>query len=306
MTDRHDYSLFGLRIQSELRLPELLEVRRGSTSEVSIRFGRVPVFENRRAGLYDVSDGLLLVIANVGQYFIRGGQEIIVEPGPAVPDENLRVYLLGSAMGALLHQRGLLPLHANAVAVNGSAFAFMGESGAGKSTLAAWFNDNGDSVLTDDVCVVGFDQNRRPQVCPGVGRLRLWREVIEITGRDVAAFQRSFIGSAGPDKFDVPLEQPAPDDCAIRLAAVYVLARADNFRLQQLHGVAAVKAIFANTYRGSMVAIAGSAEKHWSACMQLVAATPIFRAERIWGHDRMMEQSKALRHHAAAIGAQMA
>ena len=74
-----------------------------------------------------------------------------------VPDANIRLYLLGSAMGVLLHQRGLLPLHANAVEIDGKAFAFMGASGSGKSTLAAWFHDHGYRIIADDVCAVRFE-----------------------------------------------------------------------------------------------------------------------------------------------------
>ena len=60
-------------------------------------------------------------------------------------------------MGAALHQRGILPLHANAVEIDHRAVAFMGASGAGKSTLAAWFHDQGYPILADDVCVIRAD-----------------------------------------------------------------------------------------------------------------------------------------------------
>ena len=38
-------------------------------------------------------------------------------------------------MGALLMQRKILPLHGSAIAIDGKAYAFVGDSGAGKSTL---------------------------------------------------------------------------------------------------------------------------------------------------------------------------
>lgn len=192
MAGLYDYSLFGLHIRSELRLPELLAAENSAQPQVTIRLGKTPDIPANGPGLFSTHEGLLLVIDRVGRYFIKDGSEIVVEPHPGVPEANTRLFLLGSAMGAILHQRGLLPLHANAVDCGGRAFAFMGPSGSGKSTLAARFNDLGFRIVADDVCVVSFADNGQPQICPGVGRLRLWRDVLEATGRDIAGYQRSF------------------------------------------------------------------------------------------------------------------
>jgi len=296
-----DYSLFGLHIRSELRLPELVEVKSSSPPQVIVRFGKAPAAPAPRAGMHLTEGGLLLMIDEVGRYFVKDGSEIIVEPKPGVPEANIRLFLLGSAMGALLHQRGLLPLHANAVEVGDRAFAFMGASGAGKSTLAAWFNDRGFRIVADDVCVVGFANDGRPQVCPGVGRLRLWREVLDATGRDVAAYQRSFFGEDAPDKYDVPLTRASVTDAAIPLAAVYLLERSEGLEIEPLSGVAAAEAVFANTYRGAFVPLTGNSHDHWSACVQLVRSTPIFRAGRRWGFDDLTEQYAGLLEHAERV-----
>jgi len=59
---------------------------------------------------------------------------------------------MGSAMGALLHQRNILALHAGTIAVNGGSVIFCGPSGIGKSTLAAGFRRRGyPNVAGDDV-----------------------------------------------------------------------------------------------------------------------------------------------------------
>lgn len=298
MTGAFDYSLFGLHIRSELPLPELLAVDRLSAPHVAIQLGKVPEAPESGRRTQVTEGGLLLLIDGVGGYFIKDGSTIIVEPQPGVPDANVRIFLLGSAMGALLHQRGLLPLHANAVEVGDRAFAFMGESGAGKSTLAAWFNDRGYRIVADDVCVVNFAGDGRPQVCPGVGRLRLWREVLDATGRDVAAYQRSFFGDEAPDKYDVPLARAAETDDAIPLAAIYLLERSKDLEIERLTGVAAAEAIFANTYRGLFVPLTGNSQDHWSACVRLVRSTPVFRAGRRWGLDELAEQYAGLLEHA--------
>lgn len=298
---RFDYSVFGLHLRSELALPELLEADASSRPQVMVRIGRVPDAPAAGPGPHLTDGGLLLVIDGVANYFVTGGAEIVVEPHPGVPEANVRLFLLGSAMGALLHQRGLLPLHANAVEVGGRAFAFMGKSGAGKSTLAAWYHDHGFWIVADDVCVVGFDDEGRPQVRPGISRLRLWREALDATGRDVAAYQRSFFGDDAPDKYDVPLARPCSTDAPIPLAAVYLLERSELLSIEPLTGVAAAEAVFANTYRGAFVPKAGSSREHWSACVQLIRCTPIYRAGRRWGLDDLGEQFAGLLEHVERV-----
>ena len=86
-----------------------------------------------------------LVIPEAGSFAVRGGREIIVDALPEVPDRNLRLFLLGSAMGLLLHQRGLLPLHANAVSLGGRTIAVAGSKRCTSSSVAP---DNSDCPST--------------------------------------------------------------------------------------------------------------------------------------------------------------
>ena len=167
------YRLFGLHLCSALDLPELCSDTLGGDPDVHIRMTRSDVTDSEAS----------LVIDGIARFAVRNGNEIIVSPEPGVPERNVRLYLLGSAMGILLHQRGLLPLHANAIEIDGKAVAFMGPSGSGKSTLAAWFHDQGYCVIADDVLVVRFDQEGQAQACAGLPRLRLWKDVLEATGR---------------------------------------------------------------------------------------------------------------------------
>jgi hypothetical protein len=132
--------------------------------------------------------------------------------------------------------------------------------------------------------------------------LRLWRDALDVTGRNVSAYQRSFFGDEAPDKYDVPLARPCPTDEAIPLAAVYLLARSDTLSIEPLTGVAAAEAVFANTYRGAYVPMTGSSHDHWSAAVQLIRKTPVFRACRKWGLDDLNEQCAGLIEHALRVG----
>ena len=231
-------------------------------------------------------DALLLHIFGIARFRISGGDRVVVDPEPDVPDGNVRLYLLGSAFGALLHQRGLLPLHANAIEVDGKAVAFMGASGAGKSTLAAWFHDRGHRIAADDVCVVRFDADG-PHVSPGLPRLRLWLEALEAMGREPSTYARSYAGAQNLEKFDVPVARETSAGADLQLGAVYLLGRGDRFAIRRLEGVEAAEAAYANTYRGQYIGAAKGYLSHWAACVQLVQSTPIYRLERPWGLDRL-------------------
>src|SRR3954464_14861332 len=140
------YRLFGLNLRSEIGLAGLAPAVEAGVADVEIGFGRVPSGDYP-PGYSATAGGTLLAVAKVGRYFIREGREIVIEPAEGASERNLRLFLLGSAFGALLHRRGPLPLHANAIDLGRRAVAFSGHSGAGKSTIAAWFHDRGYPVL---------------------------------------------------------------------------------------------------------------------------------------------------------------
>ena len=280
-----DYRLFGLSLRSALALPELPAGEPDGRPDVTIRRGRS-------------DEGSLIAVEGIAEFRVANGSEITVCAAPDASPRNVRLYLLGSAMGLLLHQRGLLPLHANAVEVGTKAVAFMGPSGSGKSTLAAWFHDRGHRVLADDVCVVRFAEDDSPFVCPGLPRLRLWKEALEASGRDSGQYPRSYAGDDDWEKFDVPLDRVGEASGATPLAAIYLLCEGDESRVEPLGGIEAAEALFANTYRGRFVTEAGDPKLHWEACMRLVRSTPIFRADRRWGLDRLGEEAARLLDHA--------
>src|SRR5688572_9129011 len=95
MTGPFDYSLFGLHIRSELPLPELLAVENSSPPHVTIQLGKVPEPPEVGRRTQVTGGGLLLLIDEVGGYFIKDGSTIVVEPQPGAPDANVRIFLLG-------------------------------------------------------------------------------------------------------------------------------------------------------------------------------------------------------------------
>jgi hypothetical protein len=297
MSDPALYSVFGLVVESEPHLSELPPAPEGTTPDIRIRYGETGAPEDGPDGYSASEQGTLLRVPRVGRYSIREGREIVVEPSADAPDHNVRLFLLGSALGALLHQRGLLPLHANAIEMEGRAVAFCGHSGAGKSTIAAWFHDRGHRILTDDVCVIGFDAAGRALAYPGIPRLRLWREALEASGRDAGEYRRSFDEM---DKYDVPSERRALEP--LPLAAIYLLRQAEadasGPSIERLQGVDCVETVVSNTYRGAYLRTIGRTGEHLAACLRVARQVPVFRAARLWGFDRFDAQAELLQTHA--------
>jgi hypothetical protein len=178
------YNAYGLGLQSSLELPELAPG--AATIEVTIRLGPIdPALSKMGSGPYwswaDAGQAVLYW-EQVGTFLVRGATEIVIEPEPAAPEARLRLFLLGAALGYLLHQRGFTILHASAVAIEGRAVAFLGEKGWGKSTMAATLHALGHDLIADDVLAIeparaGF------WVRSAFPQLKLWPDALALIGR---------------------------------------------------------------------------------------------------------------------------
>ena len=215
------YTAYGLQIASELPLPELLPSP-ATHPEVHIRYGSVPTALDNpvvQGVVFQAQPGqLLLTLEGIANYLISDGDTITIEPAPHSQAEDIRLFLLGSSFGALLHQRGVLPLHGSAIETQYGAVVFVAHSGVGKSTLAAAFYQRGYRVLTDDICVITMDTGK-PVAHPAFPRIHLWEDVLDRLEQELPRL----LVRAKLEKYGVPLEaqfavQPLP------LYAVYELA----------------------------------------------------------------------------------
>lgn len=133
-------------------------------------------------GFVVAGDTFKLRVPGVATYSVTADR-IVITPEPGADDRSIRAYLFGSAIGVLLHLRGLTVLHGSAVALpDGSAAVFCGQSTAGKSTLAAALAARGHPALADDITAVRFDAAGQAWCLPGLARTKLWRDAIDTLG----------------------------------------------------------------------------------------------------------------------------
>ncbi len=244
------YWAYGFRIHTELVCPELPPLpEHTGNPDVTIELmpQATPASEAPAKTCYEVQPGSFsLTVPGAAHYRVEEGRRIFIEPLPGAEPEKIRLFLLGSVMGALLYQRGLFPLHGSAVATPWGAMIFVGRQGAGKSTLAAQFHRRGYRLLSDDVCAVAMTPDGL-QVLPALAHLRICADAYERLGAP-------HTGRFEVDKFVVPMGEgycpyPAP------LRAIHVLRVSDSGTPQDaptfhvLSGFDRVHLLLENLYR---------------------------------------------------------
>ncbi|WP_294356849.1 hypothetical protein [uncultured Sphingomonas sp.] len=287
---RH-YRAFGLGWQSELSLPELRDADAGNASaegDVIVEIGRAPAPDIATVvtGVRAAPDTFWMEVPEVARYLVIGGTRIVVEPIGDAAEGDVRAFLLGSAVGALLHQRGYLPLHASAVEIDGHAVAFVAPSGGGKSTIAMHLHHLGHRVIADDLCAVEVSGDRA-RLWPGLRNLKLWRASLGAIDRAPDGFEPVL---QTMDKYRVPIDALA-DDRAFDLAAVIRLDWGEAPALTPLRGAEGVGVLVANTFRGQLVAPMARGTEHWRQCVELFARADVLALARPRALNRLDEAS---------------
>ena len=242
-----------------------------------------------RSQVHEVNgEELILRVADVGRYLVRNGREILIDREPDATDHDVRVYLLGTCIGALLHQRGFLVLHASGVITDHGCLLFTGESGAGKSTLLAEFLRRGNKMMVDDVCAVRFDSAGRPIVVPSYPRTRLWRDAADRFAIDTSELART---RPSWDKFEyqVPTQfwgQEEPMSHVFHLAGPNT---SDEISFQRLGPMDAFKTLVDNTYRGILLDGMDLRSSHFELASRAARSVDVTRVSRPGDTDTLEE-----------------
>jgi len=305
----HGYRGFGLSIVSDFELPEYLPAPLADPPDLSIR--KAPeawqVWEEseRVIGRFTPAPlgGNVLRLEGIGVFHVRDGRDMAVAAEPGADPGMVRLFIIGSAMGMLMHQRGVFVLHGATVALDGAARMFVGDSGAGKSTLAARLGRAGCTVLGDDTMALWelpadktAGQGGR-WLWPGSRVFKLWGDSLAAMGLDSSGLDPL---ANRLDKYHVPNPGPEADLVAAartgaRLVEILVLEAGDGPpRIEPLEGIRALEAIARNTYRHEYVHMLGHETEHFRQCAALARDVPVGRLTRPWDPERFDETVELL------------
>jgi len=276
-----NYNIFGLSIRSEFEIPELSS-NRDEEPEVDIQYGEVPEnLDNKISSgiLYEsAKQKFLLKLPNVGKYLATNGNQIIVDPKPGATNDEIRLFLLGSVFGAILHQRGYLPLHGSAVKIHNEAMVIIGNSAAGKSTLAASLDKAGYSLISDDISAILLKESGQCVILGGTPFLKLWKDTTDIL------YPNSSFSRVRPQirKYRIPAAKINIPSIQLTVLTVLKLTSINqgDFKIHSIYGANKFSVLRDHVFRDQMIKGMGIQESHFHLLSTLANQIELFHIER--------------------------
>lgn len=316
MADGFRYTIYGLRLQSDIALPAPQDLS-VEAPDVVVRLAdslTPRAFPHRiyataattAAGApylaVDATDGdepaiLMRQTSDHGviDFLLQSPGEVSIHLRGRVEPSDLRAYFMGPVLGHLLRLRRTTALHGGFVHAPGGAVGVVGPKGAGKSSLTAAWALAGVPVLADDIGALAEAGDGRWRVAPGYPRLRLWPDTARELGfpiSDPAERVMSFGEKVYVDLGREPLSfEAAPQ----RLRAILVLGPrgGDSAGLERLARGPAIAMLMANVYAPTA---GGAAARRcdMAAIDSLCRSIPVYRASLPASFPWLRQQSLAL------------
>ena len=274
------YQAFGLTVASEWELFQLQPCEKPERVDLTIREGEVSRHElfkatQKNGGHYQaIENQFLFRIENLANFLLSDGDSITVEVAPGADIQTVNLYLLGSAMGVILHQRNHGVLHGNAIRFGDSAVVVVAHSGVGKSTLAGEFFRLGYELLADDVCAIS------PQgyVQPSYPYLKLWQNSLDKLDYSNASLE---LIRGQREKYYFPIgeqyyQEPLP------LAQIYILNKHNGAKIvtRTIRGKRKLTPLFNHTYRKEYAYAILGRHAFASRLLNMAATTSVSRIVR--------------------------
>lgn len=235
------YRVGGLTLASDRPFVFLPPAPPDAVPDVTLTCAPVPPRDGTVRGAFTIisPDCVDLVCPGVMRVRVEQGCRLTLDVEEGASEGTIQTYLVGPAFAALLYQRGIPPLHAAVVRLEGDgAVAIGGQSRAGKSTTAWALMQAGHALLCDDQAVI---DPRTAMVEAGFPALKLWQQSLSHFGRGPNAGARV---AEGMDKFHV--SAPGPFDMRpAHLRAICILTKADGVCAPELTRLSVAEAVAA-------------------------------------------------------------
>ena len=291
----YKYKAFGLSINSEIKMDELIEIKSQVSYDVYIKNGKVPILKNEilfeSENIIISKTEFVLIVPEVAKYYVQNGKEIIVEQYENKNINNVKLFILGTCFGALLMQREIISLHGAAINIKGKCVLILGDSGAGKSSLSAGFVEKGSRILSDDVIAI-TTQNDEYYVHPSYPQQKL----SYITLNELNIDKREYIKVDYMDereKYYIPRRDQFENN-KMKIEYIIDLRKKDilSVKINELKGINKIGLLKKNTYRGFLLKYNDLLKKQFISFSKIAIQAKFYmvtRPENVYTVDKQIE-----------------
>lgn len=278
------YRVYGLKVESEIEMKELLELSNDKKDEciIKLSYGLVSEKIKSEISLGKVieltRDSIWFYIKDVATYWIKNGDEVIVEACEGADLHMIKTYLMCSCLGFIMIQREMVAIHGGTVVIGDKAVILTGNRGAGKSTLTTALRLKGYKFISDDVAATSLDNG--PIIRPGFPYQKLCEDAMDNMNINKNECT-SFMGDR-KIKYLVPAHNSFLDS-DIRLAGICELTVGDVDKVEvvELNGKEKLTALIRNIYRGEYLGeLGGMTPKYFKQCIYIAKNIKLYRITR--------------------------
>ena len=186
-----------------------------------------------------------LDIKNVARYRVQNGETMLYSPYEGADEASINLFLEGSALGALLHQRGIIPFHGSSFVYKGRGITLCGRSGTGKSSITAAFCQQGARFINDDITPINIT-NSKAIIIPIKTRIKLWDDALlnlKIENNNLQRIRPEL------NKFYLPMKKNPDSEFLLHHIFVLYSHNNDEFEAKELSGIAKYNALRHQIYR---------------------------------------------------------
>jgi hypothetical protein len=258
MLNNKKYHIGGLKVLSEVDLE--IQESQFTTPDIHIKEGVVNFFDKRSDQLprFEFSrDNFYLKVDDIAKFSVHNGKTIVVDKFNTNPNNLYKLFLKGSAWGALLHQRGALPFHASSVEYNDEGIMICGKSGNGKSTLSYNLMQHGANYLCDDITAI-----KNGKIQPSHVSIKLWEHALTSLGKDY-----SNLNKIRPELDKYYFIPENKKDTPINIKHIYIIAidkSAESVKIAEPKGLNKFNVLKSQIYRKQFIENNTNIIKHYS------------------------------------------
>lgn len=291
------YIVYGLIIESDILINELIEASDYENTDVIINHGIVPRhIDNKLCDATNVKFSrteFYFHIDGVAHYYVAHGNKIIVEIENECNIETVNIFLLGTCFGMLLAQRKTIAMHGGTVVIGDKGIIITGKTGAGKSTLTSAFRKEGYSFLSDDVSALGKDSFDNIIIYPTFPQQKLCKDAIEKMGYTLSNYR---IIDVERKKYSISSNNSFLFK-EVFLSAIYEIniVEDNDASIEQVFGGEKLRIILKNIYRIETINYESLDPIYFKKCIDISKKIVVFKIYRPKDKFSVGEQMKLVK-----------